>query len=142
MFGNAKVATRLALGFGVTVVLMLIVAFIGGSRMESLNEELVRYVNDRTPKIERISGWEMLVQDTARHMRNVFVYPKDQIAGEVAAIHKEKLARLENYECFTKNTHSVEGKASLAPVIEGRNEFIQREDDFLKLVDSGDLEKA
>src|SRR5262245_28301457 len=142
MFGNARVATRLALGFGVTIVLMLIVAFIGGSRMESLNEELVRYVNDRTPKIERISQWEMLVQDTARRMRNVFIYPKDQIAGELDTIRKEKATRREHFDFFSKNTHSVEGKAALAPVLDGRTEFGQREDEFVKMIEAGDFDKA
>src|SRR5882672_10814856 len=54
MFGNARVATRLAFGFGLTIVLILVVAFISTARMQSLNADLSRFVKQRAPMIDKI----------------------------------------------------------------------------------------
>src|SRR4051812_44789135 len=142
MFGNIKVATRLALGFGLTIVLMLIVAFVGGTRMEKLNSEAASLATGRMAKLEKTGLWEVAVLQTARHMRNVFLLPHDEIRAELESIHRDKKERAELLEYMVRETHSEEGKASIKIVVDARTEYIPWEDEFLKLAEAGELDKA
>ena len=77
MLQNAKVGTRLALGFGIVIALILTVAIVGAARMWVLHDEVERFANDRVPKIEKVGQWEVVLLNTARHMRSVFLLPED-----------------------------------------------------------------
>lgn len=51
MFKNIKIGMRLGMGFGLVVVLMVIIAIIGITRMAVLNESLDNVNSDKWPKI-------------------------------------------------------------------------------------------
>ena len=49
MFGNLKVGTRLALGFGAVVVLLLIISVTSVLRLASINAATTVIMEDRYP---------------------------------------------------------------------------------------------
>ena len=66
MFGNLKVGTRLGLGFGVLVVLMLTIAVIGIVRLSALKSGIDLIVDDRYPKVVLVDGISKRTIDNGR----------------------------------------------------------------------------
>ena len=50
MFKNMKIGMRLGLSFGLVLVLLSVIAFIGITRLAALNESIDKIANDRYPK--------------------------------------------------------------------------------------------
>jgi len=50
MLKNLKVATKLGLGFGLVIVFMLVVSFVGITRMAQLNEAMRSVGEERWPR--------------------------------------------------------------------------------------------
>nr|WP_240039689.1 MCP four helix bundle domain-containing protein [Achromobacter aloeverae] len=48
-----KVATRLALGFGVVIILLVAISVLGMQRLEKVNAGLAMVTEDRYPKVAR-----------------------------------------------------------------------------------------
>jgi methyl-accepting chemotaxis protein len=140
---NMKVGTRLALGFGAVIVMMIIVAILGISNMRSIQGDLNDMVNDKFPKTVWANDMVDSVNIIARAMRNALLETdKDKIGKELARIEdarkviKEKLGKLE------EKIQSVEGKAVLATVIDARSKYIDAQDVFLKMIREGKQEDA
>jgi len=142
MFGKAKVATRLALGFGLIIVMMVVVSLVGASRMQVLNDQVTEFANVQMPKVERVGQWELSLLYTARHMRNLLILPPDQVKAEFDAIRKDQAGRGETIDFFTRETKSAEGKAVLKLVMDAREAYLPYESEYIKLVEAGEADKA
>ena len=102
MFQNMKVATRLALGFGVVVVLLLILSIISVLRLGTLNDSTKQIVDDRYPKVVLSTEAIKLTVDNGRQLRSMFLVSSDterekfkQIVESNRAKITEDLAKLE-----------------------------------------------
>ncbi|MGS0758054.1 MCP four helix bundle domain-containing protein, partial [Roseateles sp. GG27B] len=95
-----KVATRLGLGFGVVVVLMITLALIAITRLAAVNDSMKLIVDDRVPKAmmlrELISG----SIDSGRQMRALLL-AKDETEIETIK-EKIRLIRANDRELTTK----------------------------------------
>jgi len=142
MFGISRVATRLAFGFGLTIALMLLIAFTGATRMESLNGDLSRSVKERAPMIDKIGQWELLTNQGSLRLHRILMLPPEQIQSEIEAIGADRVARNELVDFFTTHTNSAEGKTALKTALDVRNEYIPIQLEFLKRVQEGKMEEA
>ena len=93
MFRDAKVATRLTVGFGLIILLMAAIAFFGVTRMDALNAQVLDFANKRLPKVEKVGRWEISLLYTARHMRNVTLFSADKVKAEFDAIRAYQKGR-------------------------------------------------
>ncbi|MET0856424.1 MAG: MCP four helix bundle domain-containing protein, partial [Telluria sp.] len=133
------VRTRLTLGFGAILALMLVVAATGVLRLASLNDQLTLIANDREPKIVVATDWLFRVMESARHTRNMLILDEpDKIKAEIAAVMDDKKARQDFMEKLQASVVTVAGKASLQEVIDARSAYGPSEDEYLKLVEKGD----
>ncbi|MGB9128281.1 MAG: MCP four helix bundle domain-containing protein, partial [Thiobacillus sp.] len=64
MFKNMKIGVRLGLGFGIVLLLLVAVIFVGVTRMAEINEKLEGIVKDDNVKIG-------LAQDMRGVVRNI-----------------------------------------------------------------------
>ncbi|MDH4190740.1 MAG: methyl-accepting chemotaxis protein [Betaproteobacteria bacterium] len=142
MFANAKVATRLVFGFGLTIALMLLVAVVGGTRMEALNAQVADLGGVQMKQIEMVGKWEVAVLQSARHMRNVFLLPEGRVRDELDGIRAEKKARAKFLEYFAGDADTAEAVAAVKFVSDARSEYLPWEDEFLKLASTGQMEAA
>ena len=51
MLNNLKVGTKLALGFAITLILLIVIAVLSVMRFQALSDEIELVVNDRLPKL-------------------------------------------------------------------------------------------
>ena len=73
MLDNFKVGARLALGFGVAVGLLLILAVVGMINIGSLDSDVEDIVHDKFPKTIWANDIIDAINDNSRAIRNVFI---------------------------------------------------------------------
>ncbi|HEX5363345.1 MAG TPA: methyl-accepting chemotaxis protein [Gallionella sp.] len=96
MFKNMKIGVRLGLGFGLVLLLLAIVTFIGVTRLSDLNDGMDKLANDRWPKVEKMQQMRDLTNDNARAIRNMMLTDDlqetrkqyERLKGNIVAIEK------------------------------------------------------
>ena len=144
MNSNAlKVSTRLALGFG---ILVLLIAVMGGSSMLKINavdESLHRVVDDRYPKIASLNEIKNNLNQVARSMRNMLIMtsPAD-VKREIDRIASARNDNVERLDKLRAQIHAEKGKAFLAALVEARGKYAPTQDRFTELTAAGKTEEA
>ncbi|MET0267065.1 MAG: methyl-accepting chemotaxis protein [Duganella sp.] len=73
MFSNMKVATRLALGFGAVVALLLALSTVTLTRMAAMDSDMDLIMEDRYPKVVLAKEASALVLDNGRQVRSMLL---------------------------------------------------------------------
>ena len=143
MFKNMRIGARLGMGFGLVVLLMAAIAFIGITRLASLNDGTDKMANDRYPKTVLANSILMNVNRIARSMRNVLLMDKpEEVKKELERIGESKTAIKEKLEKLEKSITSDKGKEMLKGVTEARGKYIGGQDQFMKLAAEGKKDEA
>jgi methyl-accepting chemotaxis protein len=102
MFKNLKVATRLSIGFGIVVLLLLGISTLSVLRLSAVNDATSLIVNDRLPKVTLASDAMLRTVDNGRRLRALLLATTDaeieankQKVAENRAANVETLARIE-----------------------------------------------
>ena len=101
--GNLKVGTRLGLGFGVVVLLLISIALLGATRMGQLDDATVLLSKDRIPKVISVMEMDSAVEAIAKTCYALLLAPDEAFANkqltEMAASRKtitDNLGKLES----------------------------------------------
>jgi len=78
MFSNMKVATRLALGFGAVVILLLTLSVISLTRMAEMDNGVDLILEDRYPKVVLANEAMTRTIDNGRQLRSMLLYTSDE----------------------------------------------------------------
>ncbi|HYA86857.1 MAG TPA: methyl-accepting chemotaxis protein [Nitrospirota bacterium] len=73
MFNRMKIGTRLMIGFGSTMVLLIVLILVGISRMELIQDKLDRIVNVNVARLIDISSMSSSVREESIHIRNMLL---------------------------------------------------------------------
>jgi methyl-accepting chemotaxis protein len=140
---NMKVGTRLALGFGSVIVLMIIIAVLGIMNMRNVAGSLQDIVNDKFPKTVWANDVVDSVNTIARAMRNALL-EKDpaKIQKELDLIGEQREIIKERLKTLDEKIVAPEGQAMLDKVLEARKNYVDNQDVFLKLMKEGKQEAA
>ncbi|WP_423681122.1 MCP four helix bundle domain-containing protein [Undibacterium sp. WLHG33] len=140
---NMKVGTRLGIGFGVVVMLLIGMTLFGINRMSSLNDGTSLLVNDRYPKV--VLANEILdgINFNALAMRNLLITEDpekikaalNEIKSNVTRVG-EKIAQLD------KTISTEKGKQVFNDVKEARSKYVVTQNEYLKLIDEGKKQEA
>ncbi len=140
---NMKVGTRLALGFGSVIVLMIIIAILGITNMRSVQGDLDGIVNTEFPKtvqanniIDSIKSIGILMRDS------LLVTSHEEMQKELLAIDGQRKIIKENLDKLQASISSEKGKAALAKVVDTRTKYVGSQDTFIKLVKEGKQAEA
>ena len=77
MLSNLKLATRLGLGFGIVVLLLLVVSVLSVQRLEAVNANTRVIVDDRYVKASLLSDATVRTLDNGRQLRNLLLFSGD-----------------------------------------------------------------
>ena len=121
MFKSMKVGVRLGLGFGLVVLLMVLLAVIATLRLGAVNDSTRVVVDDRFPKVLQANAVIRRVIDNGRLVRQMLliddVAEKENIKTRVRANlagNSEDIGKLE------KSIRSEKGKALLKDILDKR----------------------
>lgn len=88
MFSSMKVGTRLAIAFGVVVVLLSAVIAVGVNRMAAINEGLRVVVEENNAEMAYATALRSSIFETSLNVRNLMLYTDaDKVARETQAMH-------------------------------------------------------
>jgi methyl-accepting chemotaxis protein len=109
---NLKVGTRLSLGFGLVLTLLLLVALLGVFNMSTIHAKLDRIVNENVVKTEMVGTMSEAVHVVARVARTV-VLLEDQavIRAEIANAEQQRAAYNKAVEVLANMSTTPKGTA-------------------------------
>ncbi|MDP2783474.1 MAG: methyl-accepting chemotaxis protein [Sulfurimicrobium sp.] len=135
---NWRLGVKLGLGFGLVLLLLSVVAFIGITRLGHLNDSMEQIVHDSYPKTVAANEAIKHLNRQARSMRNVLLMSdKGQIEKELVNIAESKKIVGENVEKLDKTIKSEQGRELMKALLEARAKYTDSQDRFLKLIANG-----
>ncbi len=118
MMSEMKVGTRLALGFGAMVAVLLVVGGMGIANIMTLNHEVSLIARDRMPKLLAAFEVENKVNMQGRAFRNAIIYKEtNAIKKELSRIPQSRTVIAEKLKFLEEQTSSETGKRLLAEVL-------------------------
>jgi methyl-accepting chemotaxis protein len=143
MIKNISIGQRLALGFGVVICLLLLLAGLSYLRISSLNQEVATMVDARYPKTVAANGIKADVNDATRSMLNVLIMTDPtQIAKELATIESANAAATKALAELSKSTTDAEGQKILKEIEVIRKRFIPGQKTFVGLINEDKKDDA
>jgi methyl-accepting chemotaxis protein len=139
-----KVSTRLALGFGALVVLMVIIGGSAWLAMNSITHRLNEVIEDKVPKLEWIASINYNVLDIARGLRNALLEAQDpaQMEAQIANVLEARKRIKETVEKLEPRLQLPAGKAAMKRILEARSAFIEGQDTVIRLLREKKNEEA
>jgi len=137
MFGNMKVATRLALGFGIVIVLLFVLSAVSITRLETVNDSLTELADDRYPKTVMTNDVLERSLDDGRQLRSILLAYDAAEAGQ----YKKRIA--ENFAASMADLKTLEssiatdkGRALLQAVADRRVALEKHFEPFYAMADA------
>ncbi len=138
-----KVSTRLSLGFGILILLMLIMGATSLFKVSAVHQALKAVVDDRVPKVAEINDIKGDVNQIARSMRNMVIFSDAaEIKKELAKVEAAREANGQRLDKLKAAITTEGGKAELANVAQARARYAPLQVTFAGLVASGKTEDA
>ena len=94
MFSNMKVATRLALGFGAVVALLLLLSVMSLSRMADIDKDVDLMMEDRYPKVVLANDAMTRTIDNGRQLRSMLLFANEDERDKYKAAAETNRARV------------------------------------------------
>ena len=144
MLTDFKIGSRLSFGFGIILVLMMIVGGYSLQVINSLNSGINLLVKDRMAKTEQAHQMMDNLNVIARGNRNLIIYDnnKEIQSEELQRIEKSRKAIDDLLEKLNSTIKSGKGKAQLMQVTQFRPLYLQQIETYIELVKTGRIDQA
>ena len=110
---NLKIAARLSLGFGLQLVLLLVLAGLALHSMRHLVSVIDTFAEEQVQKLSKVGDWQISLLQSARQTRNVIIVETPELVGkELDALMQRRPDRRALMEWLGKSIVSEAGKAS------------------------------
>jgi len=143
MFKNTKIGVRLGLGFGLVLILLAVIAFLGITRMASINESVEDIAKNKWPKVVLLEAGLAGVNEIGIATRDMVLAEtkegrqaaKDRILGGRAAIGKA-------WETLKPTLNQPKGMEMMNQILESRERFIAGQNQVIKLMEEDKAPEA
>jgi methyl-accepting chemotaxis protein len=143
MLKNLNIGTRLALGFGVVIALLVIIMAVGISRLAHMDSEISLMADDHFPKVEQANDMIHNVNIIARAMRNALLLSSpDAIQGELKRIEEARGVIKARLDTLETTITSEKGKGLLAELKTARATYVGMQENFMRMVAEGRIDEA
>lgn len=142
-FLQQRIGARLALGFGLMAVALVLVVLTASRGLTQVGEQIDLVNEDRYPKVQMITEVERLLNQQARSARNLLLMNNAQALDReqrTIAETRERISTL--YRQLEGMLSSERGKALFAELQQRRSDYVAQLDPFLAQVRAGDQEAA
>jgi methyl-accepting chemotaxis protein len=125
MLSNLKIGIRLSIGFAIALILLIVVATIGVTRVGELQAEIVGLVKDKNVKAKVANDIMDNVNAVGRYHRNILVLKNDEDTRvEIEKLLGTRKKVSENFEALDKFSYGDKGKSALEAMKEARKPFV------------------
>ena len=132
---SLRIGQRLALGFGVVIALMILLACLAYIRIAGLNSEITILVKDRYPKTAIANQIKAQLNDVSRSMLSVLIMTDPtQIKNELANIQSVTASNNQAIANLNKIITDEKGRDRLKAIIAIRDKFLPLQAGFVDLI--------
>jgi len=143
MFGKLSIAKRLALGFGVVILLLILVAVVGVSRLASMNASVEDIVSNKWSKVG-------LLQEGLAGVNEIGLGARDMVLAEAKEPRQQAKDRIlagragigKAWEALKPTLDQPQGKEMMQQILDSRERFIADQNQVIKLVEEGKTDEA
>ena len=134
---NLKLGVRLGIAFAISLILIVTLAVVGYSRIETLAKSADSLVNNRFPKTVQANNIIDAINNIARQLRNAYIVSGEESKKALDAIPEQRRIITENIEKLERTVVSDAGKAIMSRVKESRAAYVVQQDRFIELLKAG-----
>ncbi|GAB3665576.1 methyl-accepting chemotaxis protein [Ramlibacter alkalitolerans] len=142
MFQNLRVSLKLALAFGLLVILTLAMAAVGVTSLSALNRNVEDIGTQHAPGITFAGEWHAHMEGGAKHMNAFFVVAQEGRKAELDAVRAMRAERDRLIGELAKLSLNPAGEAALRTVQASNATYVALETEFLQLADAGKADEA
>ena len=142
MFKNLRIGVRLAIGFGLMVLLLAIISVFSYMRLMQINMDISDVIHDKFPKTVVANDIVDQINVIARAMRNSLLVKGDDVQKELDRVQDARKKILEGFDKLEKSIHSEDGKKKLAEALDARKVYVEDQNKFLELQKAGKRDEA
>jgi methyl-accepting chemotaxis protein len=141
--GNMKVGARLGLGFGMVLLLLTGITFVGATRLSALNDGTQYIVTEQYPKVALSNVIIADVNQIGLAMRNmILTTDQDVVKKEVKALEDARGRVKDSMEKMEKLIALPKGKELLKAMADARSKYVTEQAVFTKLIGEGKKAEA
>jgi methyl-accepting chemotaxis protein len=140
--GNLKIGTRLGLAFASLLVMVLGIVGLAVLRLESQDELLGEFANDRVQQLVITHKWANSLLETGNYIRNIYLLDRDTTGEQLTRLKEFKKMRASYRADLVKTIDTEQGRELVKNVMEARNKYVPDEDEFLRLFEANRLDEA
>ena len=141
MLNNLKIGARLAIGFAVTLALLIAIAVVGYTRVSALSADVDSMANNRFPKTVQANNIIDAINNIARQVRNAYIFSGIEQQKALEAIPVQRKVITENLEKLEKTIRSDTGKGIMKKIVESRVAYVADQDRFFEFLKAGKREE-
>jgi methyl-accepting chemotaxis protein len=143
MFSNLKIGVRLALSFGLILLLLGVVTYVGIDGFKIMKQNTDEVVEDRVPKME-------IAAELQRNGEIIGLIARDQLLASnademhryVQQMHEIRKRNEEILQNLKASVVSERGKEKLKAILETNEPYVEAQDALVRLLTAGKKEEA
>lgn len=143
MFKNMKIGMRLGLGFGLVLVLLSVIAFVGITRLAAVNDIANDIVNNKWMKVG-------LLQEGLAGVNDIGIGARDLVLANTADARQASKERVlkgratigKAWDTLKPTLDQPKGKEMMQQILDSRERFIAAQNQVIKLMDENKVEEA
>jgi len=138
MFSNLRIGTRLAIGFSVMLLIMIIISVTAMISFTRMNKKVDFITDDKWPKTVILNNINDNTNVTARALRNAIILSDpSEIKNELERIVKARKDIEQGIEKLEKTVASSEGKDLLKAIKDSRTAYAVVLNEVIAMIESG-----
>jgi methyl-accepting chemotaxis protein len=142
-FNNLKVGQRLALGFGVVLAMLAMLAALAYLRVTGLSEDIALTIQNRYPKTVLVHTIKDELNATARNLRNLLLMTDaEALRQEYAKIDQSSKIIGAAIDKLDKSLTTDAGRENLKAMTAARQRFLTARASYLKLTHDNKKDEA
>jgi methyl-accepting chemotaxis protein len=134
MFKNLKIGVRLAIGFAVILVFLIVIAGVSVLRIVALDDQIDSLVNNRFPKTVQANNMIDAIDTVGRHLRNAYIYSGAEQQKSLDSIDLERKIITDNLDKLEKSITTDKGKDLLRKIQTARTAYGVSQNRFIELL--------
>jgi methyl-accepting chemotaxis protein len=143
MFKEMKIGMRLSVGFGVIVLLMMVMGIVAQRGLKTIDDDVEVLVKDKWPKTVQANAIIDEINVVARALRNMLLTDdRSVMQKERARITEASATITKQYDALEKSVSSEKGKASLKAVENARTPYREEMNHLISVIEAGDKKSA
>ena len=143
MFKNMKIGMRLGLGFGLVVLLMVVIALVGLRNLGSDAGVAQDHVEERYPTTVEVTAIERNLNVIARSIRNLLlVSDPAELEKERDRIFDARKRSVRRWQRWKSVWSDDKGKEIMKGVVEARSRYVADQEKLLKLIGENKRDEA